>query len=78
MENGYSENHLMYIFLDNMHQGGKYTALIASHQEELRIEESFKFQKYLPISYLQTDYLYLYNSSCSDRKNERANIVQVK
>ena len=29
----------MHTFLDNFHQGGKYFAQIASHQEELRREE---------------------------------------
>ena len=29
--NIYSEDYLMHIFLDNFHQGGKYTAQIASH-----------------------------------------------
>ena len=32
----YSEDQLIHIFLDNFHQGGKYIAQIASHQEELR------------------------------------------
>ena len=47
----------MHIFLDNFHKGGKYTAQIASHQEELRREEKFTDQKYLSIKSLQTDYL---------------------
>ena len=29
----------MHIFLDNFHQGGKYSAQIASHQAELRRKE---------------------------------------
>ena len=29
--NSYSEDQLMHIFLDKFHQGGKYTAQIASH-----------------------------------------------
>ena len=33
--NSYYENPLMYIFLDNFHQGGKYTAQIARHPSEL-------------------------------------------
>ena len=33
--NSYSENQLIYIFLDNFHQGGKYTAQIARHQSDL-------------------------------------------
>ena len=36
--NSYSEDQLMHKFLDNFHQGGKYSAQIASHQAELRIE----------------------------------------
>ena len=36
--NIYSEDQLMYTFLDNFHQGGKYSAQIASHQAELRRE----------------------------------------
>ena len=36
--NSYSENQLMHTFLDNFHQGGKYSAQIASHQAELRRE----------------------------------------
>ena len=34
--NSYSEDQLMHTFLDNFHQGGKYSAQIASHQTELR------------------------------------------
>ena len=34
--NSYSEDQLMYIFLDNFHQGGKYSDHIDSHQAELR------------------------------------------
>ena len=36
--NSYSEDHLMQIFLDNFHQGGKSIAQIISHQTELRRE----------------------------------------
>ena len=39
--NSYSEDQLMHIFLDNFHQGGKYSAQIAIHQAELRREEIF-------------------------------------
>ena len=38
--NSYSEDQLIHTFLDNFHQGGKYSAQIAIHQEELRIEEN--------------------------------------
>ena len=34
------EDQLMHKFLDNFHQGGKYSAEIASHQAELRREEN--------------------------------------
>ena len=37
----YSEDKLMHIFLDHFHQGGKYSAQIASHLAELRIEVNF-------------------------------------
>ena len=53
--NSYSEDQLMHTFLDNFHQGGKYSAQIASHQAELRREERFTDQKSLNISSLQTD-----------------------
>ena len=36
--NSYSEYQLMHTFPDNFHQGGKYSAQIASHQAELRRE----------------------------------------
>ena len=44
--NYYSEDQLMHTFLDNFHQGGKYSAQIASHQAELRREENFTDQEY--------------------------------
>ena len=53
--NSYSEDQIMHTFMDNFHQGGKYSAQIASHQAELRREENFTDQKYLNISSLQTD-----------------------
>ena len=49
----------MHTFLDNFHQGGKYSAQIASHQEELRREEKITDQKSMNISSLKTDYLNL-------------------
>ena len=61
--NRYYEDQLMHTFLDNFHQGGKYSAQIANHQAELRIEEKFTDQKSLNISSLQTDYLNLDSSS---------------
>ena len=48
--NSYYEDQLMHIFLDNFHQGGKYSAQIASHKAELRREERFTDQKSLNIS----------------------------
>ena len=74
--NSYSEYQLIHILLDKFHQDGKYSAQIASHKEELRIEEKFTHQKYLSITSLYTDYLNLDSSSGSGRNNERANIVQ--
>ena len=62
----------MHTFLENFHQGGKYSAQIASHQEELRIEEKFTDQKSLNISSLQTDYLNLYRSSGVGRNSAYA------
>ena len=59
----YSEDQLMHTFMDNFHQGGKYSAQIASHQAELRREEKFTDQRSLNISSLQTDYLNLDSSS---------------
>ena len=43
--NSYLEDQMMHTFLDNFHQGGKYSAQIAIHQEELRREETFTDQK---------------------------------
>ena len=59
----------MNIFLDKFHQGGKYSAQIAIHQEGLRREEKFTIQKYLSISSLHIDYLNLDSSSgCAKNK----------
>ena len=41
----YSEDQLMRTFMDNFHQGEKYSAQIDSHQSELRREETFTDQK---------------------------------
>ena len=68
----------MHTFLDNFEEGGKYSAQIASHQEELRREENFTDQKSLNISSLQTDYLNLDSSSGFDRDSERAHDVQTE
>ena len=69
----------MHTFLNNFHQNGKYSAQLASHQAELRIEEKYPDQKCLNISSLQTDYLNLDNSvSGSSIHNERAHSVHTK
>ena len=65
-------------FLDNFRQGGKYDAQIVSHHAKLRREEKSAEQKYLSISYLQTDYISLDSSSGCGRNSERANSVQKK
>ena len=39
--NSYSEDQMMHTFLDNFHQGGKYSAQVASHQADLRREEKY-------------------------------------
>ena len=44
--NSYSENQLMHTFLDNFHQGGRYSTQIASHQAELSREETITDQKF--------------------------------
>ena len=51
--NSYSEDQLMHTFLDNSHQGGKYSAQIASHQAELSREEIVTDKKSLNISSLK-------------------------
>ena len=62
----------MHTILDNLHQGGKYSSQIASHQTELRREEKFTDQKSLNIPSLQNYYLNL------DRNSEREHDVQTK
>ena len=76
--NSYSEDQLMHTFLDNVHQGGKYSARIASHQRELRKEEKCTDQKPLNISSLQTDYLNIDRRSGSISNSEIAHYVQTK
>ena len=69
----------MHTFLDNFHQGGKYSAQIESHQAEFRREETFTNQKSLKISSLQTDYINIYSSiSGSNRHSERAHYFQAQ
>ena len=43
--NIYTEDHIMHTFLENFYQSGKYSAQIASHQAESRIEERIIYQK---------------------------------
>ena len=74
--NNYYENQSMHVFLDNFHQGGKYSEQISSHQAQLIIEGSFTDQKYLSISSLHTDYLNLDSSSGCAKNKQRKNIVQ--
>ena len=66
----------MLIFLDSIHQGGKYTAQISGHQAEMRREGKFTDQNSLAISSLHIDYLNIDISS--DRNNDRSDFVQVK
>ena len=68
----------MHIFLDNFCQGRKYTAQIASHQTNLRIEEHYTEQKYISITSLQSEYLNFVMGSSFDRNKERADLVQKK
>ena len=74
----YSEDQLMQTFLNNFHQGGKYSAQIASHQAELRREEKLTDQNSLKISSLQTDYLNIDSSSGFGRDSERAHANQTE
>ena len=74
----YYEDQLMHTFLDNFQQGGKHSAQIASHQEELRREEKCTDQKSLNISSLKADYLNLDSSSGFGRDSERAHFVQTE
>ena len=69
MVNSYFEHHLIHILLDRFHQGGKYTAQIASHQAELIRGVIFTDQKYLSIIFLQTYYLNIDSSSGSGINN---------
>ena len=68
----------MHTFLDNCHQGEKYSAQIASQPGEFRKKENFTDQKYLYISSLQTYYLNLDRISGCGGNSDRANIVQTK
>ena len=68
----------MHTFMDNFHQGGRYSTQIASHQSELRREEKCTDQKSSSISSLQIDYLNLDSSSGCGKNSERANTVHKK
>ena len=68
----------MHTFLDTFHQGGKYSAQVASHKTELMREGKYTDQISLTISSLQTNYLNLYSSSGCGRNSERSNTVQTK
>ena len=76
--NSYSEDQLIHTFLYNFHQGGKYSAQIASHQAELRREEKFTDKKSSNISSLQTYYLNLDSRSGFGRNSEISHAVQTK
>ena len=78
VRNSSSEDQLIHTFLDEFHQGGKYSAQIYSHQAELRREEKFTDRKYLSISSLQTDYLNLDSISGFGRNSERENVFHKK
>ena len=52
----------MNTFLDNFHQGGKYSAQKSKHEADLRREEKITDQKSLNIPSLQTDDLNLDSS----------------
>ena len=76
--NIYSEYQLIHTFIDNFHQGGKYSAQIFIHQEELGREEKSTDQKYLSILSLQTDYLNIDGRLGCSRNNEGEHPVQIK
>ena len=76
--NIYSEDQLMHTFMDNFHQGGKYSAQIASHQAEKRKEEKFTNQNSLNISSLHTDDLNIDSSSGFGINSEREHAVHKK
>ena len=45
VENTYSEDQLMHTFLDNFHQGEKYSAQIGSHESDIRRAENLLIKK---------------------------------
>ena len=66
----------MHTFMDNFHQGGKYSAQIANHQTELRREAKYTDQRPLYISYLQSYYLNLDRISGFGINGEESKTVQ--
>ena len=76
--NTYSGDQLMHTFMDNFHQGEKYSAQISSHQAALRRQEKITDQTSLSISSLQTDYLNIDISLGCGENSERAKLVQKK
>ena len=68
----------MHTFLDNINQGVKYSAHIASHKAELRREEKITYKKSLNISSQKTDELNLDSSRVFNRNRERTHSVQTK
>ena len=68
----------MHTFLDNLRQGGKYSAQIASHQGELRREGKFTDQNNLFTSALKNDYLNLTSSSSCGKNSDISNTVNTK
>ena len=78
VRNSYYQYQFMHIFLNNFHEGEKYTTQIAINQAQLNREGGFTDQKSLSITYQQTGYLNLDRSSGSGRNNERANIFHTK
>ena len=76
--NNYSEDQLLHIFMDNFHQGGKYSAQIDIQKAELRREGKFTDGNFLSISSLQNDYLNIYSRSGFGINSEISNTVQKK
>ena len=68
----------MQIFLDDFHQGVKYSSQIAIHQAELRREGNCTDQNYLSVSSLHTDYINIDRSSGSGKNSKRGNPIQTK
>ena len=78
VRNSYYQYQFMHIFLNNFHEGEKYTTQIAINQAQLNREGGFTDQKSLSITYPQNYYLNIDSSPGFSRNNERENIVQTK